>query len=237
MGEIPWIWIGALLTLASGVGWGLWWTERGRRLRGERHLQELRQLQAQLEAELSRHARAAEKRAEELSDLRRRLERAKKRAFESGTAEGSRQQQWQKLEARLELREHELQEALDAIGRTEAALRLARRSASDLQAELDRLRSRPAADPAESEKRLHRAEAAESRTKELQEQLRDAERETRRYRTRERTHRRLYAAIKGELDVMKDRVRALEQRTGASGRSEEDAGGSSGPSSGPASDF
>lgn len=209
----PWFWIAAFFAGTTLAGVALWAWERGRRGLKERYLEELQEVQQRLEGELARHVRSGEKRAEELADARRRLERAKKRVLDVQAAEEGWRQERRKLESRLELRETELREGRERLERVEAELRLGERRAAEQRAELERARA-ATADRSRQRDRTREgtdADAERSRIRELEKRVREAEGEARRYRTRERTHRRLYDVIKGELDVMKDRVRALER--------------------------
>jgi chromosome segregation ATPase len=209
----PWIVVGIASAVAA-LGWLLWRSERRFRVRAERDVGELCEQSASLEAELSRRARSAEKRSQELIELRRKLDKTKKRAFEASGGTVDLEARIGELEERLRAREQETREARDAAARITQELVGERHAVAELRQKVLPLEHAAPEDREDLAKLKRRAEAAETQVKQLTEKLKNAEREASRYRTRERTHRRLYAAIKGELDVLKDRLRTLERARG-----------------------
>jgi chromosome segregation ATPase len=206
---LAWMLAGLATAVAAGLALA-WRSQRDRCSTLEGEARELRDALEAERAQLQRRARSGEDRTRELKELRARLEKTKKRAFAS-----------QEAAAPLQSRIRELEEGLASGERKLRALRLEtehlRQRSQARERETAELRQRLAGlegrslDPQQAATLTRRVEVAEAEVAALGEKLRLAERETRRYRTRERTHRRLYHVIKGELDVAKDRLRAIER--------------------------
>lgn len=154
----------------------------------------------------------------ELRDLRKRLDKTKRRAFESQAELEPLKRELAGLRTELATKTRALAESGEATARAEAVATQAEAARDRARAELAqaaeaaevaaRAESVPAPDPAPLAEleTLRKDLAAQSR------RVADAERECARFRQRWRTEQRAYMVIRGELEIAKDRIRALEGR-------------------------
>jgi chromosome segregation ATPase len=161
-------------------------------------------------------SQARKKQSEELAELRRRADKARRRAEKPpeaplGTA------------ARIRDVEVEFERAQTALRRVEAERDLHARSASTLQVERDRLAkqledasapARAVAEQGRAELERVQGELAASREQYAKQgELLEVARQTEvRFRKRMDNQEQLYASLRAELDVKKDRLRAQEEQ-------------------------
>ena len=195
-----------------------WRRERSRRAGLEGELGALRgELDSQREAARSR-ARSGHERGDELAELRRKLEKARKRAFVANEEKGPLEARAAELEAKLRARELDAARLRDALIRLQAEHERAVREGAHLREEQAHAVQAAArqVDPEAHRQLAQRCEAAEQEARRIAGLLRDSEREASRYRQRERVQRRAYTVLRGELDVARDRIRALQGLPGES---------------------
>jgi hypothetical protein len=158
-------------------------------------------------------ARARRERNDELVELRRKLEKARKRAFDAAEEKRPLEERAGELEIRLRARELDAARLRDQVAHLEAEHERAAREGARLREEHARAVQAAAAasiDPEDHRQLAQRSAAAEQEVRRLAGLLHDSEREKSRYRQRERVQRRAYTVLRGELDVAKDRIRALQ---------------------------
>ena len=202
---LPWILAGAAATAAFFLLARLRATAADLETRAaelERIGAELKVAREQIDRQSATHRR----RGEELAELRRKLDKAKKRGSnEPRSGRAAAPSHLQEVERELEL----ARQARDA----------AREEASGLASELSRLRAQPApaappAPPDDSE-RIARVEAqrdqAEARAGQLAAEFAAAQKQVQRLRGKHDTQAQLYAALRGELEAKKDRLRRQQE--------------------------
>ncbi len=214
---LPWIAaavvaVAALAAIAQWRGAAHALTRRNHELEdAHAELQDLREAAAKRE-------RRRDDQSNELRDLRKRLDKTKRRAFESQAELEPLQRELNGLRAELAAKTRALAESGDALARAETAVSQAARARDAARAELaeaseiaegaERETPAPATEPAPGAEleTLRKELAAQSR------RAAEAEREGARFRQRWRTEQRAYMVIRGELEIAKDRIRALEGR-------------------------
>lgn len=209
---LPWI-LFALASVAAALGLVQWRNLRaGLERERKAHAQNSQELDA-LRDEVTKRERRREDQTSELRDLRKRLEKTKRRAFEGQAEVEPLQARVAQLEAQLEGQSRALREGGDALARAEA---LAAQATAARDTALANAEQAQANDATETTRQAaaNQAELAalKKETAGLGRRASDAEREMTRYRQRWRTHQRLYMVIRGELEIAKDRIRALEGR-------------------------
>ncbi len=174
-----------------------------------------------VEAESRRQGEVAEAKRREIDELKEQLRDAKRRRHEERESEKF-QRDAQRMREEIE---HEMEKRLArAREETEEARAVLRKQT----AEMDALRSRRAtpapfqapnpAEPQEVRRReakpeeVARLEAAEKALAESREKYRELDAELKRMRGRAETDRRVFLVQKGEIDLSKDKFRALEAR-------------------------
>lgn len=209
---LPWI-LFALASVAAALGLSQWRSasaglarERGAHGASSKELTTLRD-------ELAKRERRRDDQGAELRDLRKRLEKTKRRAFEGQAEVEPLRARVAQLEAQLGGKDRAWVERGEALARAEA---LAAQATAARDAAL------AAAQRAEANATTETAQQADASQAELaalkkecaglSRRANEAERETTRYRQRWRTQQRLYMVIRGELEIAKDRIRALEGR-------------------------
>jgi len=203
---LPWILAGAAATAAFFLFARL----RATAADLETRAAELERIGAELEAareQIDRQSATHRRRGEEMAELRRKLDKAKKRgASEPRSGRAGAPSHLQEVERELEL----ARQARDA----------AREEASGLASELSRLRAQPAPVPPppvppEESERITRVEAqrveAEARAGHLAAELAAAHKQVQRLRGKHDTQEQLYAALRGELEAKKDRLRRQQE--------------------------
>ena len=191
----------------------LWRRAEARVVAQEEALEGLRSERESLTAGLSRERRARTEQGEELATLRKRVDKAKKRSAraEKGAADlplgtASRiadlEAQIERVERERDRSRAEREQLAAQVGNLEARLEVARRPAQ------------PAAPPAtpDAEREAARLAEAVERVDKLEDQLELAKQSEVRTRRRIATQEQLYASIRAELDVKKDRLRAQEEK-------------------------
>ena len=191
----------------------LWRRAEARIVAQEEALEGLRSERESLTAGLSRERRARTEQGEELATLRKRVDKAKKRSAraEKGAADlplgtASRiadlEAQIERVERERDRSRAEREQLAAQVGNLEARLEVARRPAQ------------PAAPPAtpDAEREAARLAEAVERVDKLENQLELAKQSEVRMRRRMATQEQLYASIRAELDVKKDRLRAQEEK-------------------------
>lgn len=207
-------WLVAGLGIGAGLG-GAWFAvARGRLAATLRS--ELDHSRAELEATRERTSRkgdAERRRDEELAELRRRLEKAKRRAGQVRSEEKQESERLRALEDQLRLAQADLRVQRDEIGRLEVELGRARRPAGPPPpmpvAPDPAPESKPDAELREALSK--RAEAAEARALGLEDALVRARTDIERLRRRAGAQEKLYAALRGELDAKKERLRTQQE--------------------------
>ena len=197
--------------------------------------------QVKEEADTARAAAAKEKRSrerlsEELSGYRRKSEKAKRRKGKGAAAPLGTSARIQDLESELEKRgqerdrfEAECLAAAEDKRRLEGQLRALEAERSRLAAERNQLAAapepaRPSAQPAEAPQATEVVQGSASgasaqplaealeRAAKLEEQMEQARQTEARMRKRMSNQEQLYASLRAELDIKKDRLRAQEER-------------------------
>jgi chromosome segregation ATPase len=202
--------LAAAAALFAALGWR---SERSRRAGLERELALLRDELDSLREAAQGRARAGRERGDELGELRRKLEKARKRAFTATEEKAPLEARAAELEAKLRARDLEAARLRGQVALLEAEQERATREGARLREQHARAVQAAATvriDPGEHRQLAQRSEAAEQEVRRLAGLLRDSEREAGRYRQRERVQRRAYTVLRGELDVAKDRIRALQ---------------------------
>jgi chromosome segregation ATPase len=213
----------AFAAAALGVGGALlagtrWRRERSQRGVLEAEVERLAGEAAAARAEADARARARRERSEELSELRRKLEKARKRAFAVQEERAPLEARLAEVEDRLRARDEEAGRLRARAEQLEAERSVAAREMDRLREELARAEGAAAAvriDPDSHRELGQRVEAAEEEVRRLQAVLREVEHDASRWRQRERVQRRAYTVLRGELEVAKDRIRALRGEAGA----------------------
>ncbi len=220
MEAAPILWlISAAAAVTAGLAVAAWRTERSRRAALGAETDRLR---AALEAERvdgERRKKRREDAASELGELRRKLDKAKRRAFDA-------QERLAPLEAELETLRREGSRSAEALRKSEQEREHLEKRIEQLLAEASSLRAQreaaarreavaeraapPAAPPEELASLRGALAERETALARLVSKHEATEREAGRYRQRARTHQRLYMVIRGELEVAKDRLRALQ---------------------------
>ncbi len=210
---LPWI-AAAVASVVATLGLAQWRSavarferERRARLEGEASLESLR-------AEVAMRERRRDDQSAELQDLRKRLDKAKRRAFEGQAEVEPLKTQLAKLEAELRSKERALADRADALARAEATAAQAQTARDEARAEAHAEVERAAAESA-SQNTQRDAGAAEldalrGELAALETRATGAERDAARFRQRWRTQQRLYMVLRGELEIAKDRIRALD---------------------------
>ncbi|MCR9096731.1 MAG: hypothetical protein NXI30_21110 [bacterium] len=191
----------------------LWRRAEARGVAQEEALEGLRSERESLTAALSRERRARAEQGEELATLRKRVDKAKKRSARAekgagdlplGTASriADLEAQIERVERERDRSRAEREQLAAQVGNLEARLEVARRPAQP---------AAPAAAPDAEREEGRLAEAVEQVDK-LENQLELAKQSEVRMRRRMATQEQLYASIRAELDVKKDRLRAQEEK-------------------------
>lgn len=209
-----WVAIAGGVAAAGAIGLGLLWQRAQRRAE---HLAErcdrLTQTCGELETRITREEKARKRQAEELADHRRKADKARRREAKSsapplGTA------------ARI----GDLEEALARAGRESERLAVENRALEErlerLQASLEAVPPPPAAvaPPAAAAPQAEQPDAggelaaARERLRELEGRLDEGRTNEARLRKRIARQEELYAALRGELEAKKDRLRAQTEQ-------------------------
>jgi chromosome segregation ATPase len=219
MSTIGWVLLAALGCLSGGLAW-LWRAADGSRRALEASLEEAEGAREELRNKLLREADGRKRQSEELAELRRKADKARRRSARGEKGSGDRPvgtaTRMADLEERLTLVERERDRARAECARLESeALRreaefAAARRAAESAAVAAEKKPIPAAPPAVSDSSL--VEGLEARVTELGAALEAAQQNEARLRKRMTNQEQLYASIRAELEVKKDRLRAQEER-------------------------
>jgi colicin import membrane protein len=211
-----------LVTIAAALaGVGLfataasWRAERGRRAALEREMDALGAELARSREEAAARVHATDQRGRELQELRRKLEKVRRRAHSVREEQAPLAARASELERALVDRGGEIEGVRAELARAELERQRQAEELARLREALARAEQAPApalGEAAALEEERRRAEEAETEVRRLAARVREVEGEAARYRQRARTHRRLYMVIRGELDVARDRIRALTGR-------------------------
>jgi DNA repair exonuclease SbcCD ATPase subunit len=213
---LPWIIAAAALAAAHAAG--LYAASRAQAVSSGREA--LARLREELEAARERTTKRGDgerKRDEELAELRRRLEKTRKRASQAREDERLETARIAELEEKLRLAQAdarsmhaELQRLEAEIGRLREAPRPAPRPVAPAPVVAPAV-VKETAPPAPDEALLRRAGEAEAHVRALEEQLVVARVDVERQRRKASAQDRLYAAIRGELDAKKERLRTQQE--------------------------
>lgn len=202
--------------IAAGVAGAIFAASKGQALAAVRA--ELEGAREELEASREKTAKKGEaerRRDEELAELRRRLEKTKRRAGQVREEERQESERIRALEEQLRLAQADLKSHRGELQRLEAALAEAQRQAERRPPPPPPARElppppKPEAPPAD-ETLVRRAEHAEARALGLEEALVAARIDVERLRRRAAAQEKLYAALRGELDAKKERLRTQQE--------------------------
>ncbi len=217
------------VALAVTLGILLFGSRRGSSPRPEfqKQLEAEAQARATAQAELEKRRKEGEEHKSQLNDLREQLKQAKRKLFEQKESERdsrhlARAREDIERSASLQLEKVRLELGAAQVDiqrlKTELDTGRSRRPAAPLAEAPAPPAPTPAADKAvrkfrelsdADRERIQRLEqqAARERTRTL-----DLEREVKRFRARAETQHRVYVVTKGELDLVKDKFKALEKR-------------------------
>ncbi len=207
---LPWILL-ALACVAAGFALVQGQVTRRALERERRAHEEAKTERDRLRETASQNERKGGDRADEVRDLRKRLEKTKRRAFEAQEELEPLRGRVTQLENELRGRDHTLRLRDDAIARSESLLASALAERDSAKAEVERAGTvaQDLAAQRDAAKRVEEGAAADQLAK-FEARAAQAEREASRYRQRHRTSERLYTVIRGELDIAKDQIRALQ---------------------------
>ena len=219
MSMIGWGLLASLGALTAWLGW-LWRKADAARSDLEASVAELVQSLDALQTKLARETEGRKRQAEELSDFRRRADKARRRSSRSQKPGGDRPvgtaTRMADLETRLAAAERDRDRAraeCDRLSNEGEHLR-AEASAARRLAETEARRSSEPVEVAEGPTPVTAEASAdlEARLEELGEALEASKRNEARLRKRMGTQEQLYASLRAELEVKKDRLRAQEER-------------------------
>ena len=209
-------WVIAGLAVAAGFGAAIFAASRAQALASTRA--EAERLRAELGTAREKTAKKSDgerRRDEELAELRRRLEKTKRRAGQVREEERQESERFRALEEQLRLAQADQKSQRAELHRLESELALARKAA-----ERKPPPAPPAKEPAAAPKpetpppdaALQRRVAdAEARVLGLEDALVAARTEAERLRRRSAAQEKLYAAMRGELDAKKERLRTQQE--------------------------
>jgi len=221
MGEwIAWL-AGAGLILAA-AGWLLWRSERTRASALESDQAASQARLAKLESELERERKARQKQGGELSELRKRADKVRRRGSKPGTKPLGTAARISDLEAQLEKARAERDRVERERDSTATELEAARREVRSAAQAAERAQSKPQVAEIVPEPENTRSDETASLQKQLaeaKERLAKLESEHEiarqtevRIRKRMQNQEMLYASVRSELEVKKDRLRTQEEQ-------------------------
>jgi len=208
--------VGAVI--ATGVAIGLAWLWRGAEARAALLLGEKARLATQNEAlgaSLAREEKARKRQAEELAGYRKKADKARKRGSKTtpqplGTA--SRIQDVETALGRAELERDRALGEQQALNDELARLRRQLEKASAKPEPIPPPAEVSASGPAETAMLEAQLEQSRARVTKLEAELREAGQNETRMRKRMANQEQLYASIRAELEVKKDRLRTQEEQ-------------------------